>query len=144
MTCVTESKYISPIATKTSYLAYLPAILIAIGIAVVSLWEFPHLPSSIQASDKLIHGFMYALLGIALMVPVYRFSRTRVIPYIYVCGVVTFYGALMEVLQQYCTVSRTGSLNDLCADFIGALIGVLIIFLITRSRDPQKIINHKS
>ncbi|MBR6492958.1 MAG: VanZ family protein [Paludibacteraceae bacterium] len=106
--------------------------MIAIGIAVVSLWEFPKLPSSIQASDKLIHGLMYLLLSIAMIIPFDRSLRTRVLPYIYMCIAATAYGALIEVLQHFCTVSRTGSLCDLCADFVGALIGLLIVFVITK------------
>ena len=119
-------------------MAFLPAILIAIGIAVVSLWEFPKLPSSIQASDKLIHGLMYLLLSIEIIIPFDRSSRTRVLPYIYVCVAATVYGALIEILQHFCTVSRTGSLCDLCADFVGALIGVILVFVITLLRNPEK------
>ena len=131
----TELKYTSPIANKSSYMAYLPAVIIAAGIAVVSLWENPQVPQAFQASDKLIHGLMYALLSIAMVIPDARHSRTRALPYIYVCLTTTFYGLLIEALQRFCTLSRTGTMDDLIADFIGALIGVLLIFVITRSRD---------
>ena len=42
------------------------------------------------------------------------------------------YGLLMEVLQRYCTVSRTGELSDLMADMGGALLGVIVCFILFR------------
>lgn len=129
--CVTELKYTSPIVTKTSYMAFLPAVVMTAGIAVLSLTESNHMPS-VQVSDKIAHGLMYALLTAAWLAPLLRLSHTRVIPYISVVFSVTAYGALMEILQRFCTLTRSGEMADLFADFIGALIGVFLVWLYTR------------
>lgn len=131
--CVTELKYTSPIATKTSYMMFLPAVVLTAGIAVLSLTESNHMPS-VQMNDKIAHGLMYALLAAAWLAPLLRFSHTRVIPYISVVFSVTAYGALMEILQRFCTLTRSGEMADLLADFLGALFGVIIIFVITSVR----------
>ena len=122
----TELKFIYPIANKSMYMAYMPAVLIAAGIAVLSLTEANHMPS-VQVNDKLAHGLMYTLLSIAMIVPASRFSRARVRPYLYVWVAATLYGGLIEVLQGLCTLTRTCSITDIYANLIGVTIGVLLI-----------------
>jgi VanZ family protein len=114
---------------------FLPAVLLTAGIAVLSLTESNHMPS-VQMSDKIVHGLMYALLAVAWLAPLLRISRTRVIPYICVVFSVTVYGALLEILQRFCTLTRSGEMADLLADFLGALVGVILValFEISRSR----------
>ena len=128
--CATELKYIFPIVTNKSYLWYMPAVLLTVGIAVISLWEAPHLPPPVMSlGDKVLHGLMYTVLAIAWMIPVSRRAPKRWSLYVYVCLAVTAYGALMEVLQRFCTLTRSGEMADVYADFFGALLGVAIIGL---------------
>ena len=138
---VTELKSTCLIASKRSYIGYLPAIILSVVVAVLSLWENPEMPASVPMNDKWLHGLMYTLLAVVWMVPSSRqFSevsipiRTRVLYYIYVCAGVTFYGGLMEVLQRYCTVTRSGEMADLYADGIGAVIGVAIVYLFRKKQ----------
>ena len=134
--CVTVLKSICPIAKPNSHIEFIPAVLTAIVIAITSLWENPQMPQAITVSDKLVHGVLYAMLAISMIAAVGRVARTRVLPYIYTCVIATSYGALMEILQRFCTLTRSGEMADLYADAIGAIIGVLLvgIFEITRSR----------
>ena len=134
--CVTVLKSICPIAKPNSHIEFIPAVLTAIVIAIASLWENPQMPQAITVSDKLVHGVLYAMLAISMIAAVGRDARTRVLPYIYTCVIATSYGALMEILQRFCTLTRSGEMADLYADAIGAIIGVLLvgIFEITRSR----------
>lgn len=136
MICVTVLKSICPIAKPNSHIEFIPAVLTAIVIAITSLWENPQMPQAITVSDKLVHGVLYAMLAISMIAAVGRVARTRVLPYIYTCVIATSYGALMEILQRFCTLTRSGEMADLYADAIGAIIGVLLvgIFEITRSR----------
>lgn len=127
VTCVTESKFTCLNVVRNSYIAYLPAVILTVGIAVVSLIEAPQMPVSVSMSDKVIHGIMYVLLAMAWMVPVSRIHPTSVFGYSTVCLAVTAFGALMEILQRYCTLTRSGEMADLYADFLGALVGVGII-----------------
>ena len=135
--CVTESKYTSPIATKTSYMMFLPAVVLTAGIAALSLTESTHMPS-VQMNDKIAHGLMYALLAAAWLAPLLRLSHTRVIPYISVVFSVTAYGALMEILQRFCTLTRSGDMSDLLADFLGTILGIAIIAIVQIAKCPNK------
>jgi hypothetical protein len=101
-------------------MVYLPAVLFTAGIAILSLTESTHMPS-VSLNDKAVHGVMYALLAGSWMLPVRR-------P-VWVCIGVTAYGALLEVLQHYCTMTRSGEWLDVLADLIGAFVGVLIVIL---------------
>ena len=138
--CVTVLKSICPIAKPNSHIEFIPAVLTAIVIAIASLWENPQMPQAITVSDKLVHGVLYAMLAISMIAAVGRDARTRVLPYIYTCVIATSYGALMEILQRFCTLTRSGEMADLYADAIGAIIGVLLvgIFEITRSRHLEQ------
>ena len=140
MICVTMLKSICPIAKPYSHIEFIPAVLTAIVIAIASLWENPQMPQAITVSDKLAHGVLYAMLAISMIAAVGRDARTRVVPYIYTCVIATSYGALMEILQRYCTLTRSGEMADLYADAIGAIIGVLLvgIFEVTRSRHLEQ------
>lgn len=129
VTCVTELKYISPIVNKKSYMAFLPAVLVAAGIAILSLWENPRVPESMAVNDKLMHLLMYAVLALSLMAAFVSIRRTSLFVYSSVWGLVTAYGALLEILQRFCTLSRSGEMADLYADALGALIGILLVFL---------------
>ena len=119
-TSVTELKYTCPIVLNRSHMAFLPAVILTVGIAILSLTESNHMPS-VSLNDKLLHGAMYALLAASWMIPLKR-------PIWIIIGT-TAYGALMEILQRFCTLTRSGEMADLLADFIGALIGVGIIML---------------
>lgn len=79
---------------------------------------------AVSVSDKLMHGVMYLLLAVSWMIPVRR-------P-VWVCVAVTLYGALLELLQYACTLTRSGEWIDFLADFLGALIGVLLMILFQR------------
>lgn len=113
--------------SKHQWLDFIPAVLLAVGIAVVSLLEKPNVPVMLSSKDKLLHAVMYLLLAISWMVPVVRRFPARVMPYVYVWAGVTFYGLVMEAMQRFCTLTRSGEMADLYADAIGALIGVALV-----------------
>lgn len=115
-------------------MVYLPAVLVTAGIAMLSLTESSHMPS-VSVNDKLIHGLMYGVLAVSWLIPLLR-TCPHVRTYLYVCVGATMYGALMETLQRFCTLTRSGEIADLLADFIGVAIGIGIVVLL-------RIINHK-
>ena len=112
-----------------SYISFLPAAFVAAGIAIVSLWENPQMPEAVALSDKTWHLILYAILGLALMAALVANRHTRVYHYALACLCVTAYGALMEILQHYCTLTRSGEMADLYADALGAVIGIIIVAL---------------
>ena len=107
----------------------MPAVLLTAGIAILSLTESTHMPA-VSVSDKLMHGVMYLLLAVSWMIPVHR-------P-VWVCVAVTLYGGLLELLQHTCTLTRSGEWLDLFADFLGALIGVLLMILFQRLHEKMR------
>lgn len=131
MICVTEQKYICLIVRNRSYMNYIPAVCITVGIAIMSLTESSYMPS-VSLNDKVIHALLYAVLAAAWWLAIKR-------PVWIIVGV-TLYGALLELLQHYCTLTRSGEWLDLLADFVGALIGTMIVFIfeILRSRNLDK------
>ena len=86
----------------------------------------------------MLHGLMYSLLSAALMGGFVLIRRARIRNYVLVVLGATLYGVLMEVLQHYCTVSRSGELADVYADCLGAIIGVLLIALVYYGRHRFK------
>lgn len=41
-------------------------------------------------------------------------------------GIVVLFGILIEVIQELMTATRTGDVMDIVADFVGALIAVIL------------------
>lgn len=118
--CVTEQKYICPIVRNISYMKYLPAVCITVGIAIMSLTESSYMPS-VSLNDKLMHAILYACLAASWWLAIKR-------PVWIIVGV-TLYGALLELLQHYCTQTRSGEWLDLLADFVGATITIILAIL---------------
>ncbi|MBR1878912.1 MAG: VanZ family protein [Paludibacteraceae bacterium] len=106
-----------------SYTAYIPAVVMAAGIAVVSLIERPQEILDIRASDKVLHGLMYALLGLAAMWGAFQNGHSRWHAFVAVIAVVTVYGGCMEWMQYACTETRSGEWADVAADLAGAIAG---------------------
>lgn len=111
------------------WLQYIPAVLVTAGIVVVSLIESPYMPQSLSAKDKLLHGAMYALLGITWAVPLVHRFPSKISPYFYVWLGVVVFGVVMEALQRFCTLTRSGEMADVYADGIGALAGLAFVAL---------------
>ena len=120
MICVTEPKFTYPIVRNRSYMNYIPAVCITVGIAIMSLTESSYMPS-VSLNDKVIHALLYAVLAAAWWLAIKR-------PVWIIVGV-TLYGALLELLQHYCTLTRSGEWLDLLADFVGATIAIILAIL---------------
>ena len=109
----------------------MPAVLLAAGIAVASLWENPHAIMPHPMSDKTLHAILYALFAMTLIGGFLRNHSPQWSADLWVTLIATSYGALMEALQMYCTRTRSGEWKDVLADFIGAALGVILIELYT-------------
>lgn len=127
---VTVLKSICPIVNRKRYWAFLPAVLFTAAVAYLSLTESAQAPS-VALNDKFLHAAFYTVLAIAWFLPIVKHSPFAFRLSTYVVLGVTAYGAFLELLQHFCTLTRSGEWLDLLADFIGALIGVIIIAIIT-------------
>ena len=115
--------------SRQIWLQYIPAVLVTAGIVVASLVESPYVPQALSAKDKVLHGAMYALLSITWIVPLVHRFPLRIAPYVYVWIGVILFGIVMEVLQRFCTLTRSGELADVYADGIGAIVGLAFVAL---------------
>ena len=118
--CVTEPKFTYPIVRNRSYMNYITAVCITVGIAIMSLTESSYMPS-VSLNDKLMHAILYACLAASWWLAIKR-------PVWIIVGV-TLYGALLELLQHYCTQTRSGEWLDLLADFVGTTITIILAIL---------------
>jgi len=112
-------------------MVYLPAVLVAAGIAVLSLLEQSHAPS-VPVSDKWSHGIAYLVLAMSLILPLLYRDHRSWRAYLWTVIACTAYGLLMEALQRFCTLTRSGEMADLVADFLGALLGVILVKITSR------------
>lgn len=101
----------------------MPAVFVAAGIAVLSLVESNQVPQT-PLNDKVVHGAMYAVLAVLLMLPYSLRSSWRI--YLSAFVLAAGYGLLMECLQEYCTSTRTMEALDILANIVGAIIGLLL------------------
>ena len=113
---------------------YIPAGVVAIAIALLSLWEHPTLPPSVlRWSDKTWHPPMYVVQAVALLLPVLALGGAKRAGlwkrYAWTWLLTVGYGGLMEVLQATCTRTRTGDWRDLVADIVGASIGLVLVVI---------------
>ena len=114
----------------------MPAVLVAAGIAMLSLMEQQHVPS-VEINDKLAHLVMYAVLAVTLMSAFAVNRKRRWTWWLTTVVSCTAYGLLMEILQRFCTLTRSGETADLLADAAGAVIGTALVLLICKITNRQ-------
>lgn len=117
--------------TIRSYYPYIPSILVAAGILIVTLWEFDPLnPPTNLPNDKLMHALAYAMLAMTYMAAALYKGYTHCRHYIYTAIGCIAYGALMEALQAWITTTRTADIWDILANAIGVGCGLLVLSMI--------------
>lgn len=112
---------------------YLPAVVLAAMIAVLSLQENPFLPDVMQTwSDKPLHALAYAGLAFCGMAGLYMDGRQLFRHYVWTWTASVAYGGLMEVLQATCTETRAADWLDVWADMAGAGAGIAALYVCAR------------
>ena len=105
-----------------------PVVIVSIAIAVLSLLEAPYVSVAQQFSDKLLHSAGYMLLAVCAVWAIADAPMQRGIKYLLSGAYVVLFGGLIELLQVYCTETRSGEWLDLAADAVGALVGLGIVY----------------
>ena len=103
-------------------------------IAVLSLLppnDFPKLPL-FPGADKIVHLIMY--LGLVLLACWAMHAEVKKKWYFIVTLFGISWGVLMEVFQYIMHLGRSFEFYDIIANSIGALFGVLIFFLLARTK----------
>ena len=90
-----------------------------------------------EGMDKVVHFIMYAFLtGIILYENRNRIENRNHLIIIFIIPVL--YGALMELLQSWITISRTGSIYDMLFNLFGVVFA-FVIYLLVRNLKKDKI-----
>ncbi|MBT3208215.1 MAG: VanZ family protein [Bacteroidetes bacterium] len=79
-------------------------------------------------ADKLIHFGMYLIYSILLIAYFegqFKYSKLHNFPLTYALIFAVSYGAILEILQEFVFVHRSGSFADAIANSVGAIVGVI-------------------
>lgn len=98
------------------------AILITLGIAIVSLIKLGKSPIQINHLDKIKHAFAYFVLSLVWFIAL----RTTKINKYLIAFSCFLYGIIIEVLQVTITSHRSGEILDVIANTTGILIAFII------------------
>lgn len=92
-------------------------------------FEIPHL-------DKIVHFGLFYIMGIFLCAELkYQTSLTYRKIGIWVIALVAMYGGLIELLQNYIFINRSGDYLDLLADISGGIAAVLMFRTLKTYKD---------
>lgn len=114
----------------------LPALFWLLIITILSTYPGNKIPAPpFFQVDKVVHVLMYAPLSFFLVIAFFRQYnnlklRLKVSLLIIVFAV--FFGGIMEILQHYILINRSGNIYDFTANTIGAILGVLSFPLIAK------------
>ena len=116
--------------TPHKSIIFLFTLFTALGILVLSLTPDP--PGQTMPFpwfDKLAHGAAYSVLGGLASLSCFLIFRQRIPGMIIAVTVTLAYGGVIELIQPI--FARSGDWLDMLADFIGASVGILFVFLLT-------------
>ena len=91
----------------------------------IPIWQF----------DKLVHSLMYAVLSGTLILacqPQYQFSKKRLNFNLFIFFGGVFYVGIMEILQHYIFINRSGNWYDFFANAFGAFLGIIGYPIVTK------------
>lgn len=99
-------------------------------LSLASITAYGGLPIEIPHLDKLVH-FTFYFVGSILACFFVRertsgrisFKKTSV----YTAIFMTFFGMMIEFLQYFLTYDRSGEILDFTANFIGVIVGLILV-----------------
>jgi VanZ family protein len=113
-----------------------PALIWAVVIAVLTSVPNPPSPKSFAHADKLVHFFLYAVLGVLLARPIIDDDALPWGKLACVAALCIAAGAIDEWHQQWIP-GRATDIGDWTADSIGAVVGIITASAATRARTPR-------
>ena len=74
--------------------------------------------------DKIIHVFLYTVLFVLVFL-----GANKTIKYSFFVAFIYsfFYGVLVELIQHYLIEDRYGDINDVFANFVGVIFGIIFV-----------------
>lgn len=109
------------------------SILVALVVLYLSLANsntFDKVPLfNIPYFDKIVHFGMY--FGLMLMIIIENRKSIRSVRHLFALSLIPLsYGIIIEFMQNFLTVTRSGSFYDALADFAGILVSIMIFIFI--------------
>ncbi len=137
-------KDIKPLWVLKSYPFRLAFFAWMVLITVLSLVTFPDDPGQsmdFHISDKAVH-FVFYFIAAALCVFYLREKTSGTLKLykaaLYGLLVAVVYGIIIEVIQGTLTTERSGEINDVLANCIGGIAGILFVRLLFSSKTGLK------
>ncbi|MCX6151698.1 MAG: VanZ family protein [Ignavibacteriales bacterium] len=121
-------------------LIYIPLVVYWIVLLVATSLPGRELPN-LGISDKLEHFAAYTILAILLCFTYlfqskFKFLNAR--PYLFTLLTAILYGSIDEIHQLFIP-GRACDIRDLTADSIGGIIGIIIVYIISRFNFEHKV-----
>jgi len=114
------------------FVVYWKTLLCAAGIAVLSLVSFSVFAVSavslVPYADKWVHALMYAALAVVAFADCRSQGLSRG-AWAFLLLLPPIYGGALELLQEFCTATRSGDWLDLLADTIGGWLALAVCML---------------
>jgi len=109
---------------------FIPAIIWLIVIGIASGYPGNTIPKvPVWQADKIVHITIYAILSFFLLIAFrkqYLIKNTRLRISLFIILFSISYGGLMEILQHYIFINRSGNWYDFLANGLGAILGVIL------------------
>lgn len=105
---------------------YLPALIWALIIFVLSTMPAIQLPETFFSPDKLAHAIIYGVLVVLMLwalVKKNNYQQTTIFWAIFISG---FYGMLMEIIQYTFFPGRSFEVGDNIANVVGCFLGWIL------------------
>ncbi|MCW2117866.1 VanZ family protein [Flavobacterium sp. 7A] len=85
--------------------------------------------------DKYIHSFFHFSFTTLwfLYFKLHFKGNSKLNPFLFSWFFSVFIGILIELLQKYCTVSRSGDVLDVCANVFGASLAIIFCYYLDRN-----------
>ena len=127
------------VVTYQFMIKYLPTVLVCTLVLILSVINIGVLPKTdVPSADKIVHAIMYFSIAGMLMLNQTSYFRNKITKaqlYFAFLFSVSF-GILMEIIQFFLPW-RSGSIYDLIANALGAVIAIIIMLTITHYYNPK-------
>lgn len=106
--------------------------LVLLYVSTVPSGKLPSIPlwAQLASPDKWVHALVYGVFAVLLFLLLHRRSIYAVW---WAIGLSGFYGTLMEFLQAFMARGRSFEVADMLANWLGALLAVLLVRYFTKS-----------
>lgn len=86
-------------------------------------------PFYFQGMDKLVHASMYFVFTILVLSEFFFKQKIRKLPFFLIITIIFFYSIMVELIQHFVILSRSGEIYDALANLAGILFGSFLVVL---------------